>query len=570
MGVNDFPSYSDKEVDLTISIELSPVASEKGKDDSFEADLQCFPSPSPSPLQDVTEASSLTIQNIHQDPAHPSEKTRSFYLSGLQASSLPVEDRLLQMGKAYKEKLESRRLKYQQERLAEEKASKEEWKKNCTSDYTKNLSFPRERCAMSLAAKRALERHELEQERDAELTRKPKICLKSAELAAAKRAKESTESLDVADVLMKRKKLQEERLEKQRREAEEQYTFQPKVTHRAKVFELPMTASQRLYQHAHVRKIEFAALAAAESETSPSFQPAISAHAGELKRKKGHDVYNDLYAYAKERIAVKREADGAVGNGVPEGCTFNPHVNPSSQLIEAAQPTSVEDHLDGENRLSASTWIHAATHSQRLDSESSNAKKSVSSRSGLNKAAGNASEFGLSMYDRQQLWLEMKRRKLEQEKMEKEKNLLESCSFRPTISAKGQRAYSTTGPTHTSHFSISAFKGNSDLGSVQAPAASQPSCLRSIPVNSPSISRSGKKFTAHGVKETECVPPGFRDTQDEGIQRGGHPDSTSYEGVNLNPAAAPIPPSKAATSKEAFLSIIAALERPRCIPSLSR
>lgn len=383
------------------------------------------------------------------------------------SSSSAVEDRLLSMGQVYRERQKEAKRRAAEERAAAEAEATRSWKERLPPHHLKpsSLSGRAPQSAEESIATRSQRSSErkceqllrlLEEEEAQSMTWRPQVCPKSAQLAENKKRKEQTAGLSAADVLMERKRKADLRLEALRRQEAEKYTFVPHVTARAHEVELPMTATERLYEHAKEREREFAALAqesdatwaggvgggvgptgtsssiisysgsthSTAAGTSNLFKPSISQRAARLTRKPGHSVHDDLYLFAKSRVEERAKAEY-----LDPACTFKPKVNTTSEHIAASMAESSTVRLLKPRAAPVNEDVV-------LSDKTENKKKSASSSAVRRRASST-----LSLYDRQQLWLELKRKKIQEAQMLQEVEIESECTFHPSISVKGRMAY---------------------------------------------------------------------------------------------------------------------------------
>eukprot|EP00796_Vickermania_ingenoplastis_P004331 gene4331-3145_t len=408
-----------------------------------------------------------------------------------------VELRLLSMGQLYKERQQKAQQQFEAQREAEEAEAMRSWRECVPRPRPSGLS---PRCSTPTP----------KPEPAPAPSGQPRVCRRSSVLAEKRRAAEGLDGLSAADALLERQRRADHRLESLRRKEEARYSFIPRVTRRAKAVELPLSAAERLYEHAKERALEFAALAAGASTDTPVFKPAISERAAKLVRRAGHS----------ERV----EGRALRPSHQDPSCTFRPRVNAASAAIAASLGETTADRLLRPRRSKRCSPAAEGDWER---------EKGAPPRRAASAGHGSA----LSLYDRQQLWLEMRRRKLQAAQALQGAAVESECTFRPAISAKGRRAYTGAPPT---------------VAASPAPPAPGVGLRVQTPseMNSRMNDAQRGKWQEAEVEQTHATACCASSPTYQNHSEGRH---------SCGAADAPLP----LTDMQAFLDVLAELERPR-------
>lgn len=428
----------------------------------------------------------------------------------------PVEERLLNFGREYEARRVRCREAHSARRLEEEAQTMQDWTQRVA--HRPGFVHPQSlRQEEDEASARPPAAHRDVSSASLDWTYQPKVCPKSAELVDKRRKDGRAPSNgDPHTALTEWRRQADDRAKLRAEEEAKQYTFTPAVTRRAKEVVLPLTASERLYEHAVERHAENDYMLQEAQQPLGEFKPKISSRAAKLVRKTGHTVHDDLHRYSyRSKVDVDGDEERA------RACSFKPALNARSKSIANSMKETSSDRLLRPRSRTSSAKPEAVDTRQSALSPDSHAL----------------------LYERQQLWLALRERKLREAQAAKCCAEESSCTFKPTISSRGRQAYSAgLGSTHTMERSHSS---NPQMSALHTLSPSQVNALQveASYHKRPANPRTGQRLALSGDASPALLP------------RPGTPAPTTHS----------LAYAGAADVEADFLSALAGLEQRRSV-----
>jgi hypothetical protein len=360
-------------------------------------------------LSDVTPASaSMAVRHPRDD-----EADIVCELSPMQSThpplphSLPVEDRLLQYGRLYDEKLKKAQALQQQAAAAAEA----EVGRPSSPLHPRRLFAPTPSLHASAEVSR---RHRADRlsaylaERDAERTEHPAILPASREMAAAVRRRERWEGMSVGERLHSRQRVHDERVEAMRQEEAEKFSFKPAVSEHTRRLKVAAPVVERLYASRHPNAAkDCAVLGDVTNRHHPSNnspKPTSTSAA----------TYNRLYHDAVSR-RTQSETQHKLTQ-VRDSTGFKPTINPVSHLIASQSAETTQARL-----LRAKPAPDEARHVNPEDTFTPR----------VNSDAAAHRLLPTSLSTRGELWLQRRRDRLRHVVAERVEAEMRECTFHP-------------------------------------------------------------------------------------------------------------------------------------------
>ncbi|KPA76574.1 hypothetical protein ABB37_07858 [Leptomonas pyrrhocoris] len=257
-------------------------------------------------------------------------------------SSPPVEERLLQYGRLYNEKLQqAQAVRRQQEEAAAAEVARptSPLHPRClfapTPSLHANAEVARRRRAKRLA--------EYIAERETQQSRHPAILPASRNMAAALRQREQWEGLSVGELLHARQKVHEERMEEKRREEAAKLTFRPAVSEHTKRLKVSEPVVERLYAPRHTT---VAATSSPAKKCGAVLADVTNRHNSSVSMKPtsaSAATYQRLYHDAVSRRTHSETQDKL--KQVRSSSAFRPQIDPISSLIASQSEDTVHARL---------------------------------------------------------------------------------------------------------------------------------------------------------------------------------------------------------------------------------
>ncbi|KAL7699244.1 hypothetical protein N2W54_004032 [Lotmaria passim] len=328
--------------------------------------------------------------------------------------SPPVEERLLQYGRVYAERL----LEAQSLRRLETEAAAAAAMKPASPLQPRRLfaATPSFHATAEVARRHRADRHAaFLSEREAGLTRQPAILPTSRDMAHAVRQREKLEGLSVAERLQSQQKTHDTRMEEKRREEAARLPFKPAVSTHTKRLKVSAPVVERLY-------VPRTATTSIDSRRSGTVLANVTNRHGTTAANKpasaSATTYQRLYYDAVTRRTQSEIQDKLTQ--VRSGTAFRPTINPVSDLIASQSNDTAQARL-----LRAKAPPDATRH---VNPEETFAPR-INPVAAASTTIAHPSHTSLST--RSEMWLRRRRAHLRRVVAERHDVEMRECTFHP-------------------------------------------------------------------------------------------------------------------------------------------